>query len=237
MTTLVIICIVKKMTTPVIGFRETRNEVIVITAKFYSLPPEKRERIINAAIGEFARVGYEKASTNAMVKEAEISKGSLFNYFNSKKELYLFLLEYIEAEVINKIYDEIDYQQRDLFERLREIGLIKFRIMNKYPQVFDFLDTVAREESSEIKPEIESAKKAVIENAFQRIYENIDWGKFRDDIDLKKTIDIINWTMLSFSEQQRNQLDSFENIDLELLREWDDYFEIMKRCFYKQEAD
>ncbi len=64
-----------------------------------------------------------------------------------------------------------------------------------------------------------------------RIYKNIDFSKFRDDIDINKTINIINWTMLSFSEQQRNSLNSFEDVSMELLGEWDDYFDIMKRVF------
>ena len=68
--------------------------MIIINHKFFSLKPEKRERIINAALKEFAKNGYDKASTNEIVKESGISKGSLFNYFISKKELYLFLLDY-----------------------------------------------------------------------------------------------------------------------------------------------
>jgi AcrR family transcriptional regulator len=77
---------------------------------YNSLEPEKRERIINAALKEFALNGYERASTNEIIKEAEISKGSLFNYFNSKKELYLFLLDYV-VEIIDEIYEEIDLNE------------------------------------------------------------------------------------------------------------------------------
>ena len=61
--------------------------MVIIYLKFQSLETEKRERIINAALKEFAKNGYDKASTNDIVKEAEISKGSLFNYFNSKNEI------------------------------------------------------------------------------------------------------------------------------------------------------
>lgn len=98
--------------------------VIIIYSKFNSLEPEKRARIINAALKEFARNGYEKASTNEIVKESDISKGSLFNYFNSKKELYLFLLDYV-AEMIEKIYAEVDWNETDFFERMRQMGLVR----------------------------------------------------------------------------------------------------------------
>lgn len=213
---------------------QCRNEVTVIYSKFFSLEPEKRERIINAALKEFAQNGYERASTNAITKEAEISKGSLFNYFNSKKGLYLFLLDYV-VEVIEKIYAEVDWNVTDIFERMKAIGLAKFKVYGKYPHTFNFLKTAAHEDAAEVKSEISRLGKNLIESGLERGYKNIDWTKFRDDIDIKKTMDIINWTILSFAEEQRDRVDSFEDISMEeILKEWDEYFDIMKRCFYKK---
>mgnify|MGYP000914953748 CR=1 FL=1 len=63
-------------------------------SKFQSLKPEKQERILNAAIKEFAKKGYKNAVTDEIVKEANISKGALFHYFNNKRDLYLFLYDY-----------------------------------------------------------------------------------------------------------------------------------------------
>lgn len=208
------------------------REVLKIYKKFYTLEPEKQQRIINAALKEFAKNGYERASTNEIIKEADISKGSLFNYFKSKKELYLYLIDYV-AEIIENIYDKIELSVTDFFERLKDIGVIKYNIMKKFPQAFDFINALAKEESAEVKSEINEKGKSIVENGFARIYENIDFSKFRDDIDLEKTLNIINWTMLSFSEQQRDRLNSFNDIEVEILKEWDDYFDIMKRCFYK----
>lgn len=204
--------------------------------KFYSLEPEKRERIINAALKEFARSGYEKASTNEIIKEAQISKGSLFNYFHSKKELYLFLLQYV-IELIEKNFAEINVNERDFFKRIRDVGLIKFRIYSKYPQAFFFLKSVASEDAAEVKSETDRLGKNFIERSFEKMYQNIDLTKFRDDIDIQKAMNIINWTALSFAEQQRNRVHSFEDINTDLLREWDGYLDILKRCFYKQGED
>jgi len=49
------------------------------------IEPEKRDRILNAAIEEFASFPFEKASTNHIVAKAGISKGLLFHYFGSKQ--------------------------------------------------------------------------------------------------------------------------------------------------------
>lgn len=204
-------------------------------SKFNALEPEKRQRIINAAIEEFAQNGYEKASTNEIIKAAQISKGSLFNYFNSKKDLYLFLFEYI-GSVIEKIYDEVDVNQTDFLERLKDLGMIKFRVMKQFPQAFDFLKTVNQEGSPEVKPELDKIGKSFIDKGFEKMYENIDLTKFREDMDIQKVLKIIYWSVLGFAEEQVSQLDSFENVTMEHLREWDVYFDILKRCFYKQDS-
>lgn len=206
--------------------------MFIIFQKFYTLESEKQQRIINSALKEFAKNGYERASTNEIIKEADISKGSLFNYFKSKKELYFYLIDYAD-EIIEKIYDEIDLSVTDFFERIRDVGVIKYNIMKNTPQAFDFINALGKEESVEVKSDINKKGKSIVENGFVRIYENIDFSKFRDDIDLEKTLNIINWTMLSFSEQQRDRLNSFKDVEVEILKEWDDYFDIMKRCFYK----
>ncbi|MBR0599398.1 TetR/AcrR family transcriptional regulator [Sinanaerobacter chloroacetimidivorans] len=205
-------------------------------SKFYSLEQEKRERIINAALKEFAKNGYEKASTNEIIKEAEISKGSLFNYFKNKKQLYLFLLDYV-VTVIDEIYEEMDWNITDLFERMRALGLIKFKIMQKYPQAFNFIKNAAQEDAADVNSEIETLEKSIVESGLERGYKDLDLTKFREDMDIQKIMNIINWTILSFAEQQRDQVNSFEELDMEVLKEWEDYFDILKRCFYKKEEE
>lgn len=204
----------------------------IINTRFYSLEKEKQERIINAALKEFARNGYERASTNEIIKEAEISKGSLFNYFNSKEELYLFLFDYV-IKVIDIIYDEVDWNETDFFERMKQLGLAKFKIYKKFPEAFDFLKAAANEDAAEVKAKIDKISKEVIAKGLEKGYQNIDWTKFREDIDLKKMINIINWTMLSFAEAQRDKVNYFEDVTAEVLKESDEYFDILERCFYR----
>lgn len=57
--------------------------------KFYSLPQEKQNRIINAGFRVFSRNSYRKSPMNEIAGEAGISKSLLFFYFKNKKKLYL----------------------------------------------------------------------------------------------------------------------------------------------------
>ena len=205
----------------------------IIYSKFHSLESKKQERIINAALKEFAKNGYDKASTNEIVKEAGISKGSLFNYFNNKKDLFLFLLDHV-AKVIEQIYAEVDWNEPDFFERMRQLGLVKFKIYKKFPYAFNFLKALAHEDAAEVKTAISKVKKTLVSTGLERGYQNIDWTKFREDFNREKVINIINWTMLSFAEENMNKLDSIDDVGMEVLSESDEYFDILKRCFYKK---
>ncbi|WP_456276695.1 TetR/AcrR family transcriptional regulator [Bacillus sp. AK128] len=183
---------------------------------------------------QFVQSGYDKASTNEIVKEAQISKGSLFNYFNNKKDLYLYLIDY-SLKVLEVIYDEVDMNERDLFKRISQIGFIKLGIQQKYPLVFDFLKSIQEEQSTEVKSEVERIMGGNLEDGLKRIYENLDWSKFREDIDPEKAFQILNWTMGGFAEIQTKNLSSFDTIGLDIINEWESYSSILKRCFYKGE--
>ncbi len=59
---------------------------------FQNLSPEKRERITAAAIAEFSSVPYGKATLDRIVDAAGVSKGSMYQYFAGKADLYRWLL-------------------------------------------------------------------------------------------------------------------------------------------------
>ena len=67
---------------------------------FFNLPKEKRETIINAAVEEFAEYGLENASTNRIVKNSGIAKGSFYQYFEDKQDVFMYLLSVVEHEKI-----------------------------------------------------------------------------------------------------------------------------------------
>src|SRR3954454_23301348 len=111
-------------------------------SKFLNLDKEKQDRIINAAIKEFAQKGYGNASTNEIVKEAGISKGLLFHYFGNKKQLFLFLFDYCYEMIADEFYKKINLNETDFFARMREAILIKMDLLANYPDIFKFIQEV-----------------------------------------------------------------------------------------------
>jgi AcrR family transcriptional regulator len=61
---------------------------------FANLPSAKRQAIIDLAVAEFAERPYQIASLSRIVERAGIAKGSIYQYFENKQELYLFIIDY-----------------------------------------------------------------------------------------------------------------------------------------------
>ena len=63
------------------------------TERFYRLPEAKKQVIRQAAIKEFARVPFDKASINQIIQNADISRGSFYTYFEDKQDVVQYIFE------------------------------------------------------------------------------------------------------------------------------------------------
>jgi len=87
---------------------------------FLNLPEEKREMIMNAAIEEFAEYGLENASTNRIVKNSGIAKGSFYQYFEDKQDVFMYMLDMIEKQELEFFKNEHPPDQNmDVFQYYR----------------------------------------------------------------------------------------------------------------------
>ncbi len=207
------------------------------TEKFLSLEHEKRDRILNAALNEFTQKGYDNASTNEIVKGAGISKGLLFHYFKNKKELFFFLYDYFVEIIMEEMFAELDLTERDIFNRLRNIILLKSQLMNKYPEIFNFMVTVQMEKSSEVKAELNDSNSKLLKEHSAKLFDGIDTTQFREGLDVKRTINIILWTLEGFSNQALEKARLLEDANdsfNEAFAEVDIYIEMLRNSFYSE---
>lgn len=205
-------------------------------SKFFNLEQEKQERILNAATKEFAEKNYANASTNEIVKQAGISKGLLFHYFKNKKELYLFLYDYYLELMVNDLFANIDLYEPDIFTKYRSITLIKFELMKKHPEMFNFIRLAFEEDSPDIKIELEKRNKDILTSSYSKLASSIDVSKFKEGIDIQKAMNIIFWSLEAFGYQKQEQTKDIplDQLNLEdLLEEMDGYIEMLKLAFYK----
>lgn len=109
---------------------------------FFNLPDEKRQILIQAAKTEFSRVSLYEASIANIVKEAEIPRGSFYQYFKDKDDLYFYLLEKQGEDQWQKFFEILQNNNGDYFIsliKLYEIILINtddYEERNFYRNVF-----------------------------------------------------------------------------------------------------
>jgi AcrR family transcriptional regulator len=208
----------------------------IIFTKFLKLEPEKQQRILNAAMKEFAQKGFKNTSTETIVKEADISKGALFYYFKNKKGLFLYLYDYALNILKEEILGKFNYDEKDIFERRKQAMLLKIDVLIKHPEMYDFLGVAYLEDSSEVKSEIESRSKKELAAGHAKLYEGLDYSKFKEELDVKKAIEIITWTVDGFinKETQRIKTVPLHEINqYEMVKELETYLSMLKKSFYK----
>ena len=136
---------------------------------FLNLPEDKRKAFIDIALDEFAENDYNTASVSKIVEKAGIAKGSLYQYFEDKQDLFMYLLDVANQEMMGVIQQSPPPNpDADFFETLRwqmsasVLASLKYPVHSKlarraYTSPLPFRDTI-----------LEKAKK-VREEHFQKL--------------------------------------------------------------------
>lgn len=212
----------------------------VINESFFELPEEKQQNILRAAFAEFAERGYERASTNTIIKQAGISKGLLFYYFNNKQELFNTLVVLSVNNCIHRYQKYLDIQNPDYLEWMYATAAEKTRALHEYPEETRFLGHLYLSEDKQYFTK--TAKKAfetLLEKSSQALAMPFNLSAFRDDIPQALMQNIIAWTTDGYQKQITTRMKadpaSWTDENIQIL--WDEYYEylaVMKQLFYKK---
>lgn len=197
-----------------------------------NMDEERKYRLINSALEEFSINTFEKASTNNIVKRAEISKGLLYHYFSTKQALFEYLEVFVFQKMMEEIKNDLDWNDGDIFNRLKQVVLIKMRVINEYPYLIEFSKGVFNNKSTE---ELKKIMTEHMPNFYTKFYsENIDFTLFKEGLDIPKVINIVEWTLEKFAEKQKVIWCNSDKLDYDkICKQFDEYIIILKQAFYK----
>ena len=154
---------------------------------FFNLPEDKRAAICKVAIEEFAAHAFEQASINRIVAKSGIAKGSYYQYFENKEDLFLYLMQLIAEEkekYISPVMRNPD--QHDIFTLLREIYLSGIQFAAEHPQYAEISRKILESKGKPIYAEIMADNLPSAYVIFETLLENaIERGEVRADIDIK----------------------------------------------------
>ena len=75
----------------------------MIKQTYYNHPKDKKERILKAIISEIDKYDFEDISINRIVHTAKISRGSFYQYFDNKTDLFHLILEDFRLDMCNRL--------------------------------------------------------------------------------------------------------------------------------------
>ena len=147
---------------------------------FFNLPEDKRQQIIELSLAEFAENDYDTASISRIVAQAGIAKGSFYQYFENKEDLYTYLLTLGNEAKAEFLGSNPPNPQMGIFAYIRwlsEAG-IKFELAR--PQLSQIGYRAVR--SGAVPENLKAQAKAGAATFFQQLVEQ---GQASGDIDPK----------------------------------------------------
>ena len=148
----------------------------------------KKDQIIAAAAHVFAQKGYAGSSVADIALKAEIGKGTIYAYFDSKEDLFFAVFEWFILQTGTAAKVSVAYLGGSATERLE---VLSDSIMNTWDEVKDVFNLTVEFWAASSS----SLMRDRFKGAFRRLYENfrglvvllirdgIERGEFRADVD------------------------------------------------------
>ena len=202
---------------------------------FLKISREKQNKIIESALLEFSNKSYNEASTNNIVKFAGISKGSLFKYFKSKEDLYLFVLDLSIKELVKDISQAKISLEKDIFETIIKYAEVEFDWHINNPYKYKLINKAFTDENSSLYKKIMENYQGISDNIYFRLLEDIDGKNLK--YEKEKISNLVKWILEGFNRDFSKVKDTGDNLlslKNEYIKELRTYIEIIKEITYRR---
>ena len=104
---------------------------------FFNLPQEKRRNIEQVALDEFAEYGFDSSNMNRIVDGSKIAKGSFYQYFDDKKDLYFHLIDTVITRKMAAMEPILNHYPKHSFSHnLKELFRLGLEFADSDPQLY-----------------------------------------------------------------------------------------------------
>lgn len=182
---------------------------------FINLADDKKQRFIQAALKEFAHQEFQSASITAIVKSLGIAKGSVYQYFEDKLALWLFLKQHAEQVKLTYIQSVKREQYPDFWAYYRAMYENGINFDLEQPLCSLFLYRIGFKESSpQVQPYLHSWKWQAREMFAALIQHEQQNGAFNKKLDPQLAAHFMTTMSMSIAElmQNRYQVNFGDNI-------------------------
>ncbi len=151
---------------------------------FFNLDKEKQDRIVECAFDEFAANNFENAKLSNIIKNAQIPRGSLYQYFENKTDLYLYLMEIAKDKKMGYLQPALSNPMNipflELFKEMYIAG-VKFSIDN--PRMVQMMAHLLSSKGQIYEDVMKNNLQIAIDMYSQMIDRDKEQGRIRKDVD------------------------------------------------------
>ena len=153
-------------------------------ATFFNLSEEKQEKVVRSAISEFLKYGFEKGNIGNIAKSAGVAKGSMYQYFENKKELFLYAVNWSMNLFLKKYSKQIMPKDIDIFNYFYQSSAPVLHMLREEKEPAVFVQEVFLGKYSSMSDESMTAMLKVADDyVLKLIQEGKKNGSIRKDID------------------------------------------------------
>lgn len=161
------------------------------TQTFLNLPEEKQERVLNAAIREFSQRNVEDAVFSNIVKAAGIPRGSIYQYFDTKDDLYIYVFETLREQRRQYVEPAYEFYKTSPFLIFfQEFYLRDSRYLLQHPEHIDLGKIMYSHARGVALSLIRSVQRRYRDTFLIGIVYDQDNGRIRKDVDAKIVADL-----------------------------------------------
>lgn len=169
---------------------------------FFQIHPEKRDRVIQSAIALFADRGFHRTDVAEIAVRAKIGKGSIYNYFKSKEELYLHVCRYALEQSRKAVYSGIQAEW-DVYRQIRHIfenGMAFVQSNPDYLRLYLNFSSAGLDEFAELlSSEVEAFTADYLKELLRR---GMEAGIVRGELDVDMAAFLVNSLYIMFMVSQ-----------------------------------
>src|SRR5690625_4058627 len=136
----------------------------------------------------------------------------------------------------NEYLDLMNFNEKDIFKRLRQSYKLQIDLLQQHPWIFDFIKITDMTNSVEINKKLEKEVAQKLARCHDEMFDIVDEAKFREGLNLERCKQVIFWTNVGFTNQilgdirhtKITQLD-YDKIQADL----DSYLNELEAIFYR----
>jgi len=167
---------------------------------FKKLEKDKKQRVLDTAVDEFAEHGFRQASVNRIVQKLGIAKGSIFQYFGTKEGLFGFIFDHA-VDLVRQVLRQVKQEtaEADFFERIRGSLLAGIRFIEQHPHVYRIYLKMIFQEDFPLRAEfLQQVHLFSAEYLKPHVEAGIARGELRSDLDVEMTVFFLDAVMDRF---------------------------------------